>query len=941
MRVSAAACKLGEMSDTTELQRKELIQQGFQLIEEELAHLMELFGGILQRLGHRDIAEALPWRGEKKEISESAAGSTALTQAFSVAFQLLNMVEERVSVQVRRARVKTYGTESIRGSWAGEMAAMRAAGVTEQELSDLIGRVQVEPVLTAHPTEAKRKVVRERHRELYELLRRSENPQLTEGEKKRLDRALEVSLETLWRTGEVHLERPDIESELKMALHYLAEVFPRVLHEVRDHLRSAWTESGWQGEPAFPRLRCGTWIGGDRDGHPGVTAEVTQNTLSTLRGEALDLFANQMDQLAGELSLSRRRQVVPEALLQRIEELTAKLDQEELQQKRSYDFYEEPWRELCALMAATLRNAKTEETGSVYQHPQELDDDFVLLEESLQEVGAGQLAHELVFPLRHQLRAFGFHLARLDVRQNSGFHDRAMEQLLQQAGVEDGEKFSQWPEERRMEFCRKELASSRPFLPPGSQLDGEIGAVLACLSVLAQQRAQGREKGIGALIVSMTRSVSDLLVVALLCREAGLVVKADQQGDLPFLLPQPIVPLFETLDDLKAAPAIMAEFLDEPIVYESTLHWVKREDLPEGGPQRLTQVMLGYSDSNKDCGIIASAHALYEAQDLLTKIARQRNVELAFFHGRGGTISRGAGPTSWFLESLPSGSIGSVFRMTEQGETVAQKYAHHSSAVYHVETLLASITGVIARKKQQNSEVISTDGLQSLAELAQKSKDAYQKLLKTDGFLTFYRQATPIDALENSRIGSRPSRRTGKQKSLDDLRAIPWVFSWTQARFYLPGWYGAGYALESFAADADRWQSFCDAVQESVLLRYIFTNIETNLASAKPEVMRGYAELVEEQEIKDFFLTEIVSEHARATKYIALLFGQQFPERRLRLARTLAIREEPLDVLHQEQVKLLSSWRKLKATSEEQAEEFFPTVLANINAIASGLRTTG
>jgi phosphoenolpyruvate carboxylase len=381
--------------------------------------------------------------------------------------------------------------------------------------------------------------------------------------------------------------------------------------------------------------------------------------------------------------------------------------------------------------------------------------------------------------------------------------------------------------------------------------------------------------------------------------------------------------------DLEAGPGIVDAFLQHPITGRSL-----SQDKPA------LQIMVGYSDSNKDCGILASQWALHRAQAALSATCARHGVQAVFFHGRGGTVGRGAGPTHWFMEALPQGSLGGWMRMTEQGETIAQKYAHLGSAVYHTELLMASAAAATARHRH------AAPADQALApvldQLAKDSRAAYRALLELPDFMRFYRQATPIDALENSRIGSRPARRTG-QASLDDLRAIPWVFSWTQSRFYLPGWFGAGSALEKLrSTDAASFAAIKSSLKASPFITYVLTNIESSLFSANTALMRLYADLVAEEEIRERFLGIILAEYERTRIVLEDLFDGTFAARRPRLAYTLNIREEPLRVLHAQQVGLLRQWRALTAAGQtEAAEAMMPDLLISINALASGLRTTG
>ncbi|MFM7180506.1 MAG: phosphoenolpyruvate carboxylase [Verrucomicrobiales bacterium] len=907
---------------------KPLLNDGFQLLESELSFALEVFAGVLERLGQAGLAGKLPWTGKALPVVEGPDRS--LGQAYSIAFQLLNIVEERVAAQVRRWREKQQGPQAEKGLWPDKLAQMQRLGLDEAALLEVLSEIRVEPVLTAHPTEAKRGTVRERHREIYDLIQARENPAYTERERERGRRFLENQIEALWRTGEIHVTRPTIAQELDNALFYLREVFPEAVSRAHTHLREAWQAAGFDVsklDALPPMVRFGTWIGGDRDGHPGVTADVTRDALASLRYNSLRLFARQLERLAHHLPLSRYFQTVPPAL----ENLLGKLH-EELRAAGNSEadtlveqHREEPWRAVAHLMRQKILLSRDQPSApSIYRAPEDLLTDLEILAKSLETAGATTAVAEFIAPLRRQLATFGFHSAILDVRQNSAFHQKALGQLLAKAGVLGAESFEAWTEEDKRAFLEKELRSPRPFLAPGMAAGPEADAVLNCYRVLAKHRARHGGAGLGALIVSMTRGVSDLLTVYVLAREAGLMELA--HGGLR--CPLPVVPLFETMDDLEAAPAIVDHFLAHPVT---------RRGLGEDAD---FQMMLGYSDSNKDCGILSSQWALHKAQRTLAETCARHCMRPVFFHGRGGTVGRGAGPTHWFMEALPHGALGGAFRMTEQGETIAQKYAHLGAATYHTELLVASVSAATAKHRKGKAPGEADPAL--LEKLAGWSRAAYREFLHAPDFMAFYRTATPIDALENARIGSRPARRTGRA-TLEDLRAIPWVFSWTQSRFYLPGWFGAGSAFQKLREeDPDAFTRLGEQTRGDAFLRYVLTNIDGSLASTNEKIMTAYAALVPDAEIRENFLGTILRELTATRQALHDLFRGSFQDRRPRMARTLAIREEPLRVLHMQQISLLREWRaRLAAGDASGADSMVPDLLISVNAISSGLRTTG
>ena len=911
---------------------------GFEKIDGDLSFLMDCFREVLESLGKKELADQLPWGGSPKPTPVEAL-PPHLGLVYAVAFQLLNMVEENAAADMRALRETHEGLPSERGLWGNQLALLREEGFSAETIARAFSQVRVEPVLTAHPTEAKRLAVLDQHRALYALLVTRDQLRLTPSQQASLRDRMKAGLERLWRTGEILLEKPTLTDERRNLLHYLRDVFPAVLPELDGRLQHAWRSAGLEPEalstaPHLPRIRFGTWVGGDRDGHPGVTAEVSAETLERLRANALVVLHRHLTQLAERLSLSEWLQPPPPSLIEARNRIAALLgpDAEALLAAPQ----NEPWRRLVQLMLARLpvevvpgQLAQVREGSGLYRFAHELRADLEALSESLREVGAQRLIETDVQPVIRSLEVFGFHLAQLDVRQNSAFHSKALSQLMGAAGL-DGSQWEEWTEPERLRFLEKELRSPRPFLHPSASAGPEADTVLACYRVLTSHIDTVGAEGLGSLIVSMTRRLSDLLVVYLLAREAGLL-RSLPEGLVCLL---PVVPLFETIDDLECGPDILGAFLQTPVTRTSLAFHAKRAGRPG---QLLQQVMVGYSDSNKDAGILASQWALQKAQSRLAGVGREMGVAIRFFHGRGGTVSRGAGPTHRFLEALPQGSLSGDIRLTEQGETIAQKFGNNATAAYNLELLLAGVTAATLRHGA------SADGRHELdpvlEKLAELSRRAYRSLLDADGFLTFYRQATPIDALEHSRIGSRPSRRTG-QASLADLRAIPWVFSWNQARFYVPGWYGTGSALSQLSEE--EFDALRQHLRSWPFLRYVLTNIESSIASSDPELMRAYTDLVEDAALRERLWAQILAEWELTRQMLEKVRGGAMAERRPRMIKTLQLRSEALKILHHQEIHLLRQWRALRAVGNDaESDALLPSLQLTINAIASGLRTTG
>lgn len=930
----------------------ERLASGFEKIDRDLGLLMGCFQEVLREAGAPDIADKLPWVNDPDALAGPGMNASCL-QAFSIAFQLLNMVEENASNQMRRWAEREVGLISEPGLWGWYLQKLRQAGWSPEDVASLLPYTRVEPVLTAHPTEAKRVTVMEQHRELYLLLLDLENQMFTPSERLHLNARIKAVLERLWRTGETLLEKPTVALERASLLHYLGNVLPQAVLRSDLNLLTAWDEVGWQAEqiadPAcWPRIRFGTWVGGDRDGHPLVTPGVTRETLRELRQQALALVARQLEQLRSKLSLSALLVNPPGQLFRSIETMAAEMGEaggEILRRNPN-----EPWRQFLSLMLAKIPPVDfcPQEQGDpnrFYHFAYELAQDLRTLRNSLLGVRARLLVRVEVDPVLRLVEVFGFHLASLDIRQNSGYHDLAVEQILTAAGVAERD-YSRWSENKKIAFFQRELRSTMPLLgkaeKPGPEAEGAVGA----LREVARYIDLYGEEGIGSVILSMTRSTADLLAVYFLAREAGLLRAV---GNSVVCL-VPLVPLLETVQDLRNGPGILAEFLDHPVTRDS-LAWRHRRNslLAKKGSGRtplstppnpvldhpVQQVMVGYSDSNKDSGILSSQWTLYAAQQSIVEAAASRAVRVRFFHGRGGTISRGAGPTHRFLEALPRNSIQHDFRLTEQGETIGQKYANIITASHNLELLSSGATyfSLLSHREDgfadQSAETL-------FADLADRARNSYRALLDEDDFIHFYGAATPIDALEQSRIGSRPARRSGV-RTLQDLRAIPWVFSWSQSRFFVPGWYGVGSALASL--QEDHFARLCELLPKWPFLRYVMTNVEMALSSADAGLMKDYAGLVADPKIREHFLGLIIEEYHRTGDLLGQLFGSPQAERRPRLERTQRPRAQALRPIHLRQIGLLNDWRN--STDKVERDGLIEEIMLTINAIASGLRTTG
>lgn len=873
----------------------ELIDEGLKHVEGVHHLLVDALIELLRSIDENSAADLIA-KGFGADVPHAQL-SPAQVQAVSYYFQLLNLAEEHAANHMRRIREGHLGAAAEAGHWANYFQRLKEIGISPDAVREKLSSVEVEAVFTKHPTEAKRWSVLRIHRGIIEVLEQIETC-VTPFERSETRKQLSVLIERLWFTGELFSQKPGIDDELSNLLYYLSQVLPETQPILDSNLGFAWQQSWPDAEPLRvsekPLLHFGSWVGGDRDGHPLVTSTTTRHTLKVLRQSALRVVREHLSGLARKLAFTISQTPAPDALHQRLAD----------------DDADEPWRCYARMLAAQLDERPVVDTRT----------DLEELGIWLREAGAKHVAEAEVEPLVRLMDSIGLHLARIDIRQNSTYYENALIQHLEVGNPRVAQQYADGDEATRIQILNAELANPRPLVHDATILPTEATEVRRTLQVVAEQIQEYGTDSIGALVVSMTRELSDLLTVYVLCKEVGLA-KGDEEG-LSCVLP--VVPLFETFEDLERAPGITDEFLSHPVVQRSLRKYERRK----------VMVMLGYSDSNKDTGILASQWALLRAQQELVSIGEKYEVDVQFFHGRGGTVGRGAGPTHRFLEALPSGALRGGLRLTEQGEVIGQKYNTIKTATANLEYLLAGTTGarlLSAHRKDEPSRLN-----EAMERLSTYSQDRYKALLNADGFMQFYRQVTPIDAIEQSRIGSRPSRRTG-QSSLEDLRAIPWVFSWNQSRFYLPGWYGVGSALAQLESDEPELYAYiCEECQSTPYLRYVFYNIESSFNSADPKWMSAYFELVEDETLRAQFRETIESEYTLTATQLTQLFGK-LETRRPRFWKTLKARDAHLQGLHAEQVRLLRELRTADAPDSATVE----SLLLVINAIASGLRTTG
>ena len=891
--------------------------RGLGKINHDFENLLIIFSRVLERLKEKELANYIKkLSATPKNLPQDQKQEEKWSRAIGVAFQILNLVEENAAVQYRRKIDSTKGSKPIRGSWNETFLNGKKWGISQKEWQNIIGKIGLQPVLTAHPTEAKRITILKIHRELYLLLVKLENSKWTPSEKERIIEDIEVLIERWWRTGDYYLEKPTLADERAHIMHFFSQVYPAMLKEVDHNFTAAWKKAGFSQSALFditnfPKIQFGSWVGGDRDGHPYVTPEITIETFELHRAAALNLHLKELRLLLPKLSLSQLQNEVPKKLSKRIKTIQ-KIGGRGLAEVLERNKYE-PWRQFVQLLILRLEATFNNEFPLAFSHKGELLQELELLGESLKEIDAGHLNNQLIFPIKRQVDAFGFHLAKLDIRQNSAYHDKAIAQILKFIGKKDY-NFENWSEIKRVQFLTDELTSNRPFLVPGVNVGLEADNIIKTYQAIRTTYKNHGADGIGSLIVSMTRSLSDLLVVYIFLREVGLL-------DLPLQ----VVPLFETIGDLERSPEILSAYLKHPITQQ------RRNQIGN-----IQEVMLGYSDSNKDGGILCSRWNIYLAEQNLCKAAAKQDVELRFFHGIGGTISRGGGKYHRFLDSMPVNSMSGEMKLTVQGETITQQFANKLNGAYNLEMLISGMARQMAYAQKGNHlKAKPTNVLDRLADL---SKQQFQAFVQHPNFIEFFSLATPIDVLEQSNIGSRPARRKGK-RSVGDLRAIPWVFSWNQSRFNLTGWLGLGYALKTLNQDfPNEYQSLKNWIHDWPFLLYTFIHIETNLLNTDEEMMLLYAGLLGKDGNKKEILRMILADYNEAKTQMNLLLGENIEERRKSQLQNISRRGNALKTLNKLQVKRLKEWRK---AGEKEKEKHLHHLFIITNALSGGLKQTG
>jgi phosphoenolpyruvate carboxylase len=892
------------------------------------AHVEALRQGTIRRRdaeAHGNSEEAARHAASSLELVHSLPVERAvlLTRAFAFYFELINLAETNHRKRRRIALRLSGRAGRQRGSLAGTLTEMRRVGIGADEALDWLKRVLIVPVFTAHPTEVARRSVMFKRRRIGDFLATLDRIPVPEQDLARLEQLVLAEITSLWQTDEVRSRRPTVYDEIKMGLDYydvsIFETLPSLYREISEALRISY---GLEIETLkLPQvLNFGSWIGGDRDGNPFVTPQVTRDSIRLARGHLLLYYQRQLQEIIDLLTTSAQQRPVSDALMERLQAYVAQVHTPEAQvfgEQYEFEYYRRFVICLKARVQRTMEHPgpadatlpvtsytlaqgqdKLAQVLPAYCSVEEFLDDLETLRASLAANRGIRIARTLIDPLILQVRTFGLHLHTLDIRQHARVHATALQEAI--------------------------ADTIAPSLPGG--LSAETASVLETFRVVAEVKEGCSPEVIRQYVISGASTVEDVLAVVRLARLGG--VKVEGSGRDPGLMP---VPLFESIEDLRQAPAVCRELWSRPDYRKLMATW-----------DNWQEVMLGYSDSNKDGGMLTSTWEIFRAHRDLHVVAREAGVKLRLFHGRGGTVGRGGGPTHRAIFAQPMDSFDGQLRITEQGEVLNFKYADEVLAERNLELMIAASLDALARPNARDPEghftgVLKPEWEAALNELSATSYEYYREhILEDPDVLTYFEQSTPVGELENAKIGSRPSRRKASP-SLADLRAIPWVFGWTQSRLLVPAWFGVGFALEQYLEQPGALELLKTMANEFPLFIDLLRNVELALGKVDMATARIYSSLVEDAKLRERIYDLFDGEFHRTVRAVLAVTGQtEVLESNQVLAHSIKLRNPYVDPMHLIQVDMLRRKR-----SGEDTPEINRAIAATISGISAGLRNTG
>lgn len=857
-----------------------------------------------------------------RTLTQDGARTEAVLKAFSTYFQLINLAEEQQRVRVLRERMERAQIEKrpMRETIAAAVQALKADGMQPYEMRQMLNDLLIMPVFTAHPTEAKRRTILLKLQGLARQLHDLDYSVLLPSEENAILDAIRETLVALWQSDENRERRPTVLDEVRQGLYFfettLFELVPQIYLELSRALEEAWPNESFA---IPPFLRYGSWMGGDRDGNPFVTLEVTEAALREQKGQALKLYAQAVENLYGHLSVAKTRMGFSQPFLDSLAEDMKLVSGDELEVLERFSL--EPYRQKSILiyrrLMATIRQneqpwEQQKPEPRAYPDAAAFVADLELIQESLRQNNGWRLADGRFATLVQQARIFGFHLATLDVRQHSGRHRDAMAEIY--ARYHPGTDYRALSEAEKVAWLVEEISSQRP-LTAQLNFSEATNETIALFRLIQTAQERVGPQAIQTYIISMTTSVSHMLEVLLLAKDAGLFGKIG------------VVPLFETIEDLKNASAVMEQMFTTPIY---------REHLAQRGNSQ--QIMIGYSDSNKDGGYLRANWMLYEAQQHLAQVCDAHKMRLTLFHGRGGSIGRGGGPANRAILAQPPGSIKARIKITEQGEVISNRYSNEVIAHRHLEQLVNAVLLTSGKRPDFPKEA---EWAAVMEETSHRAEMHYRALIQNPSFLRYFNETTPLDQINQLNIGSRPAKRKATS-GVSDLRAIPWVFAWSQSRVNLPGWYGLGAGIDGWMNEADgeaesRLQLLQEMYADWPFFRTVIDRAQVSMRRADMPIAALYADLTDES-VRAAVFAGIQAEYARTERVILAITGQAaLLDNEQWLQRSINLRNPYVDPLNYIQAALIKRIR----SEPERAEELQPVLLLSVNGVAAGLQGTG
>lgn len=889
-------------------------------LEGETANV--LFGLLLDVVRQHDSRIEPLLRGAVRLADYTAGDLGRALSAQGLWFQLQAIIERHRSVERQRHEERTTGRDVMRGTFENVLADACSRGMPVKELETTIGQLRVRPVITAHPTEARRVTVLEKLSIIAGLLSKLENSTWTPSERANFVGRLRDQIELLWLTGELRIEKRTVAQEVAWGRFFLEHTLFDVVPKTMASLERAWHRAFPSSRADVPRfLQFGSWIGGDRDGHPLVSTQVTRDTVMGNSRAILRLYYGRLRRLRRALSVSDQAVSISQEFRDALRKQMEAMPEISVASARNAG---EPFRQFLTSMIhrieTTIHGLEDETLGNMYRNADAFIGDLDLLERELVVTGCGRISTNMLRPIRHAAEAFRFCGLRLDLRENTTQLASALSALWVALGM-SGEP----PEPGSavmFEWLMSELNRNLSGCPKMERLpEGKDAELFALLTEVHRLRNRVDREVFGCFILSMTHSVADIVGMYVLAKHAGLFIDAAGVE----LCSLPIVPLFETIEDLRASAGIMRILLAIPIVRRS----IRRQG-------NVQEVMIGYSDSNKDAGYTTANWELAKTQGELTRIGEEFGVDITFFHGRGGSVSRGGAPTERAIAAQPRGSIRNQFRITEQGEVVGARYGDNQAATWHLELLCSSVLAHVLNDSANKEETAEFNDV--FEALSANAGTSYRALMSVPNMVRYLQQSSPLDELTLLNMGSRPTRRSGATTCLNDLRAIPFVFAWTQNRHVVTGWYGIGTALNALILVRGETGELMlkRMFTENRLFRLVIDEIEKTLCTVDLAIASLYAGLVEDRELANEVSKMIEAEHSLTMKMLARITGERilaerFTKYRARLADRLPI----LNAVNRQQVELL---RRYRAAPDDLVRE---ALVLSINCIASGFGSVG